>query len=1053
MFRGRSTAPSASLRRFTVSSATLCHPNVPSIVLACLMMTAWTPSTPASATEPTQSTQSALPTPPNAPYSVEPVFSGGQPPRWRLGMGAMLGHDYLYDQPEGRLFLDTEGRVAMHQFGLLDLHLEGAVDFDQLGVGSAIGAYVKVPYLRVGVERDLDEGRYDLVLSVQGSARRGGMFKHGERLRVDYSPTRQRVQLGFVFNTPWSQYRRTRPFRIHVDLPRGETPKRIPTEEGRLASADLARVEHAIEWLDLMLTPQIAPLGYFSKKGQMESERVLAELKQHQRLPGHGFAAEDSAYHASLEGLFTGACAGDSIAGRRLASLAEATILQEVVIPFNQAFARPRSPDGIGGLAKRGQDRFEESLRAESPPLDEPSRSAAHEAFRRVVSKIDLVARAANVRWRSSSLAWLPCNYGLRPGAYDSQEKIEAVVGRVLGATFSHGNDIHYVLNDQFYYELQRSILAARQYHVLWIHDFRGVNAEKQPDRIAWSQATEGYIKALTEAIEGLDRGERADLPVFIVFLDQHYYQVNDSRRLISLLENLSTAEAPRLSDTALRDRLAGAMDRLQILIKSSAALRERGADYVKRRVRVQVYITYPMDPAFAGDILMRDHRKMAFYDVSETDPFAGGGIFTGEGVGEHYAGASWEDRSLVVHGPELLRLKVAARRLLASQGFKPSEVPGCLREHEPGFGVAALEARADALGWNTHLLSVMNETGWGAKKASILKAILYNLMAKGGCIIAPDSIWTNDFWAAMFVSAALRGCRVYVIAPAYEHAPSSALPTVGLMQETMAHLLHARRQLEPDLVRIGGDIHVGLYTRPGDVSDMRAHLEQLLGASGDYLKLFHGLRLDPRIYNVLQAEYDTLQHSYAGSVHPLSSEAHGNPQIHMKMQFFASREGLDIFSRPEWVPILARYLSVRRRQTSDPTAELEGISPKLLTAGSAGDSTGRAGDSTRSAGDSTGADVFQAYCDSLGVNDPERRNRVFYLATVGSHNQDRRGMLLDGEDLVAVSGREALVTALDVFSLLATATWIEREEDLEDYFPKSSDFMKSLRRLLRDQI
>ena len=64
----------------------------------------------------------------------------------------------------------------------------------------------------------------------------------------------------------------------------------------------------------------------------------------------------------------------------------------------------------------------------------------------------------------------------------------------------------------------------------------------------------------------------------------------------------------------------------------------------------------------------------------------------------------------------------------------------------------------------------------------SNLKAVLYNLMLAGSVIVVPDSIWTSDFWAGMLISAALRGCRVYVVAPAHEQAPSNAAPTLELI-------------------------------------------------------------------------------------------------------------------------------------------------------------------------------------------------------------------------------------------------------------------------------
>jgi hypothetical protein len=481
------------------------------------------------------------------------------------------------------------------------------------------------------------------------------------------------------------------------------------------------------------------------------------------------------------------------------------------------------------------------------------------------------------------------------------------------------------------------------------------------------------------------------------------------------------------------------AMARLRDAVRQSPALAARGSEYVQRRLRVQVQITYPHDPSYAGDMLMRDHRKLAFCDVSENDPSAGCGVFTGEGVGEHYAGPYWEDRSLLVRGAGLVRLKSAARGLLLSQGFREDEIPLCLRAQAHGERHASTLDSLSQDGWSDDLLVTMNETGWGPKQSTVLKAILYNLMPRGALMIAPDSLWTSDFWAGMFVSAALRGCRVYVIAPAGEHAPSNALPTLGLMQETLSALFRARERLAPALARVEGELHVGLYTRESDVSDMRAYLKSLLESPRNTSLFSPDLQLHPDVLLALQAEYDTLQSAYAGPAHPLPIDGEGKPQIHMKAQFYASKEALRILARPEWGPILARYLAVRRRQTASPENGFEDLSPSLFV-----DGGGSAGVPGR---------VFAAYHDSVRAATPADADKVFYLATVGSHNQDRRSMMLDGEALVAVSGPGALLTAIDFASLLQTATWPATSEELNARYPKSGNLLKKLRRWIRNLI
>jgi hypothetical protein len=417
----------------------------------------------------------------------------------------------------------------------------------------------------------------------------------------------------------------------------------------------------------------------------------------------------------------------------------------------------------------------------------------------------------------------------------------------------------------------------------------------------------------------------------------------------------------------------------------------------------------------------------------------AGCGVFTGEGVGEKYAGPYWEDRSLLVRGEGLVRLKTAARGLLLSQGFRPEEIPLCLRACPSGERHAATLDSLGRNGWSDDLLVTMNETGWGPKYSTILKVTLYNLMPRGALVIAPDSIWTSDFWACMFVSAALRGCRVYAIAPASANAPSNALTTLGLMHETLSALFRAKEKLAPNLSRIGGELNVGLYTRKSDVSDMRALLEGLLEANASSACAPAGIRLHPEVLRALKAEYDTLRTSYPGPVHPIPEEGEGKPQIHMKAQFYASKEALGILARPEWGPILSRYLAVRRRQTVAPESGLEDLSPSLFIEGCNADGVP--------------AHIQAAYRDSIRTIDPAAAERIFYLATVGSHNQDRRSMLFDGETLVALAGPGALLTAIDFATLIRTATWPSSAAELDAQFPASSRLTMSLRRKLRNQI
>src|SRR5256885_11930854 len=118
--------------------------------------------------------------------------------------------------------------------------------------------------------------------------------------------------------------------------------------------------------------------------------------------------------------------------------------------------------------------------------------------------------------------------------------------------------------------------------------------------------------------------------------------------------------------------RLANALDRLRDAVRPSRVLqaeaREYGDAWLRNRIKVHVNVTNRVDASFWSgglvssvfgypDDVMRDHRKIAFRDVSEDDPFRGVGMLTGMGVGQQYLGPGWDDRSLMLPRPVLLEL------------------------------------------------------------------------------------------------------------------------------------------------------------------------------------------------------------------------------------------------------------------------------------------------------------------------------------------------------------------------------------------------------------
>ncbi|MEO7361203.1 MAG: hypothetical protein ABI120_12800, partial [Gemmatimonadaceae bacterium] len=72
-----------------------------------------------------------------------------------------------------------------------------------------------------------------------------------------------------------------------------------------------------------------------------------------------------------------------------------------------------------------------------------------------------------------------------------------------------------------------------------------------------------------------------------------------------------------------------------------------------------------------------------------------------------------------------------------------------------------------------------------------------------------------------------------------------------------------------------------------------------------------------------------------------------------------------------------------------------------------------------------------------------------FYL-TSGTQNEDVRGMMLDGEAQIVISGEQAAAALPDFYLLMARTTWISKQKELDAFFPHYSAFMRWIARNIR---
>ncbi|MFQ5599218.1 MAG: hypothetical protein ACE5G2_01550 [Candidatus Krumholzibacteriia bacterium] len=962
------------------------------------------------------------------PELPAPPISMGQPDRLRINWAPNVGYDFEKSEVTSRVSLDlTPEGIAPH-LGIDFLNFEAAMGHSGESFDSALGLYVAFFFTRSGIEYNLSDAKFAPGFSVQVPLRRGGLFRIGDQLRVDYRPWEQEVMLGFSFNRPFRKYRATRPLWNHVSLPEGDAPRAFRFMAPERIDPELLRsldaIEHSILWMDELLTPRFGFGDDFRESA--------SNYKSHLQARGHSFEEEDAHYHQEMTRAFSIAVHGDEATGFALASAAEKILFEHVLVPYDRSFGRTRKPHVPAGHFERATREFAKVLDGRPEVASGGAKAQAMEVLNRVLVGIHKVVRAAEKRWGQSRLVWLPLNYGLRPEQLDTQEEWDHVLAALTAQEFSVENAIEYVLNERFHEELKELIRETESYQVTIVHDFRGRHGKNITDLSGWDVVENGYIRAFIQAIERLDRGESDRLPQFMLFLDQHYYQENKSRQIITFIENLYEADDVELKNEKVQERVSRAHRELIARIHASPVLQGLPDERIRELIKVHVNVTNPYDPAFPFDAVTRDHKKLAFRDVFEDDPASGVGILTGQGVGDHYTGSTWEDRSIILRGPGLVQLKRCTEQLFLSQGFDESEVPEYLMRRPFPDDYAERCKELKRRGWTASVLITLNDTGYGEKMSSVLKATIFNLAPKGSVLFSFDSLWISDFWAGMFVSAGLRGVRAYPVAPAPDNAPSDALPTMVLMRENLRMLLDARELFKAEIARAGGVLRVGLYAHEISVADDRRRALAFLRGREGYPFLEDEFPIHPKVIEVLRQAARTYDPDANIVAEGAPSDEDVRPFLHLKTSLFASQQAFEVLGLEEWVPALGEYLRVRARQVAG--MESEGVTPHLL----------RAQRTAKHDGQTT-----RSILDRLQELPPDVEEKMILSLIIGSHNQDRRSMFLNGEDLLAVSGHDALIALPDFMFILGTASWPANPAELEEIFP-DQDLPGFLRRFVR---
>lgn len=943
------------------------------------------------------------------------VFSIGQPPIWRQHVAV-----------QGTAYRTADATNATLTYGLFhSLNKPPSNAFNPvLGlVGGTLESYGSVGPLAdagvralvtsrllatsIGADWDIRNHRVDAILSWQSAIRRGGLIGRGSMLRVDWLPKRDHiVRVGVTLPLFQPLAGRTRASRTSVTLPAITTERRASPRNPDLErhAGDIRAATTVIAAYANLYTDQAV------RASRRSSYRAAMDRSQ-----------------TALQRLFRSASL-DSTLAVAAARRARIAVLDRMLIPVDSVFGQAKVVD-VSSLANGATADFDRWVR-DSSGLTNGAISAAHAAFDAWLEAVSAPVRDLVTRERDSRLIWLPLDLALTLDDYDEQAEVDSIIGRVVGREFTDRNALTYLRSLDLPLEIARSIYAARDYHVLWTHEFMGRDwFTRAIDNVGYEMVADAYLPALTAAVKRYD--STGVMPTYLILHDQYYYEVSDGRLWLTILGDPLHASMRLKGDDGTRERhLLERQQELRAAVASSARLQRdaRGSGnterWLRNTIRVHVNVGNQSDFSFRSrriipgvpfspDNLMRDHRKLVMYDLNEADPNRGALFVMGVGIGEMYANPSWEDRGFRIRGPATLEARAALRRALLRNGYSPDEIPLPLRAVESQL---AREQAANVGDFVGRVLQVHNEVGFGDKKSSVTRALLYNLAQPGSVIVAPDQLWLSETWAGMLAGAAARGARVHVIAPAQANAPIPDAPAMALAHDVLLRLLQLREQLAPELRSSDGDLRVGLYAARATATD----------AAGRRREVHEGLTRAPWIREVIPfddrtlAGLDRAEREVATAGRPvMTANDQRPPQPHRKTQLVARPGAIAAFVRqPHWDDVLAEAMRVQSRQTARFADQLGYTGPTVDTA------------ATRRLDE-----LMHGYEASI----PEaERKRVSFYFTEGSHNMDQRGLMSDGEALLIVSGPQA-AGLVDLFYMMARTTWVEREAELNALLPPHS--------------
>jgi hypothetical protein len=229
--------------------------------------------------------------------------------------------------------------------------------------------------------------------------------------------------------------------------------------------------------------------------------------------------------------------------------------------------------------------------------------------------------------------------------------------------------------------------------------------------------------------------------------------------------------------------------------------------------------------------------------------------------------------------------------------------------------------------------------------------------------------------------------------------------------------MLEARAVLADELQQSGGMLQTGLfgiglgtYNVVGGVRAVRDGLRR-----NPFLR--EVLPFDQSVWDLFESADSLLQR--LGVTDPPDTIEIYHPKFHLKTQFFgAPRAMREAVGRPEWRQFFTRRI---RERLHEPPAGTDII-----------------------------LDALAPLLPYLVSREPGERERQLLYLMVGSHNQDPRSFMLDGEAICVVSGGASLISVGDMLVLTTIGvTWLHDPGEIDASLPSPGRLKQVVARLV----